>query len=248
MRREQSQKACLSDVAPVSIYCGDCREVLAALDSESVDMVLTDPPYVVGYRGRWNSDQEIIRGDNDSDWILPAFEQIFRVLKSNSFCVSFYGWPHADIFLSAWKRVGFRPVSHLVCVKNQIGLGYFSRSQHETAYLLAKGNPKKPLHSASDVIEWNREEHPFHPNQKPLATISKILKHYSETGDLILDPFMGSGTTLLAARALGRNALGIEIDERYCTIARQRLAQQILDFGPTIEELEQRTLVEGMQS
>jgi DNA modification methylase len=216
----------------VAIYCGDCRDVLRALRSESVDMVLTDPPYGVDYRGRWCSDWEAIAGDEAPGVMLPAFAEIWRLLKPNSFCLSFYAWPHADEFLSAWKLIGFRPVSHLVCVKNNIGLGYFSRSQHETAYLLAKGHPARPVVATGDVFTWDREPVTYHPTQKPLQVISRLLSTFTREDALVLDPFMGSGTTLVAARNLGRRAIGIEIDERYCEIAVQRLAQQVFDFQP----------------
>jgi site-specific DNA-methyltransferase (adenine-specific) len=86
----------------VSIYHGDCREILRMLPSESIDMVLTDPPYGVGYRGRWCSDWEAIAGDDEPTAMLAAFSEIWRVLKPNSFCLSFYGWPDAEQFLSAW--------------------------------------------------------------------------------------------------------------------------------------------------
>jgi len=199
-------------------------------------MVLTDPPYGVDYRGRWCSDWEAIAGDDEPAIMLPAFSEIWRVLRPNSFCLSFYGWPDADQFLTAWKLIGFRPVSHIVCVKNNIGLGYFSRSQHETAFLLAKGHPPRPATAPGDVFEWERESLTYHPCQKPLQVISRLISTFTAEGAVILDPFMGSGTTLLAARNLGRRAIGIEIDECYCHVAVQRLAQQVFDFQPPAPE------------
>jgi site-specific DNA-methyltransferase (adenine-specific) len=225
----------------LSIYHGDCQELLRALPRESIDMVLTDPPYGVDYRGRWCSDWEKISGDDEPMSVLPAFAEIWRVLKANSLCLSFYGWPHADLFLSMWKLVGFRPVSHIVCVKNNIGLGYFSRSQHETAYLLAKGKPVRRDPAASDVFAWDREPCTYHPSQKPLGAISRTLTAFTREDAVILDPFMGSGTTLVAARNLGRRAIGIEIDGRYCDVAVQRLAQQVFDFRPQRHYAEHET-------
>jgi site-specific DNA-methyltransferase (adenine-specific) len=217
----------------VNIYHGDCRDILNELPSESIDMVLTDPPYGVGYRGRWCSDWDELIGDRDPAELYTAYSQLFRVLKPNSFCLSFYGWPDADLFVGAWKLLSFRPVSHIVCVKNNIGLGYFARGRHETAYLLAKGQPPRPQLAASDVFEWERESPTYHPCQKPLQVISRLLATFSPENAVILDPFMGSGTTLLAARNLGCRAIGIEIDERYCQVASDRLAQQRLNFGST---------------
>src|SRR5216683_6439208 len=135
----------------ISIYHGDCREVLRHLTSESIDMVLTDPPYLVSYSGRWGSQWGVIEGDSDPRWVAPVFVELWRVLRPDSLCLSFYGWPHADTFLMTWKLIGFRPISQIVCVKNVWGLGYFTRGQHEPAYLLAKGSPRKPETAISDV-------------------------------------------------------------------------------------------------
>src|SRR5262245_44590779 len=93
----------------ITLYHGDCREILPELQPESFEMVLTDPPYLVSYSGRWGSDWCVIDGDSDSGWVQPVFAEVFRVLKNNSLCFSFYGWPQAETFFRAWKHVGFRP-------------------------------------------------------------------------------------------------------------------------------------------
>jgi adenine-specific DNA-methyltransferase len=216
----------------VIIYHGDCRTILPSFPSGSVDMVLTDPPYLVSYRGRWGSDREAITGDDESGWLRPAFEEIWRVLKADSLCLSFYGWPEADLFLGVWKAIGFRPVSQVVCVKDRIGLGCFTRSQHESAYLLAKGNPRRPECATGDVFPWKHEQILLHPNQKPLGAISRLIAAYTFEDSTVLDPFIGSGTTLVAARNLGRRAIGIEIDQQYCELASMRLSQTVFAFEP----------------
>src|SRR5690348_1178881 len=88
----------------ITICCGDCREVLRGLPAESAGCVVTDPPYLVNFKGRWDQKHKPIAGDGDGSWLLPVFREVYRVLKPNSFCVSFYGWPHADLFLSGWKE------------------------------------------------------------------------------------------------------------------------------------------------
>ncbi len=123
------------------ILCGDCVEVMRQLPDESVDFVLTDPPYLVNYRSR---DGRSVAGDNDPAMLARAFLQVYRVLKNNHFCVSFYGWNRVDTFMRLWKEAGFYPVSHFVWPKRYASRVHFARSQHEQAYLLAKGRPRIP--------------------------------------------------------------------------------------------------------
>lgn len=215
----------------MTIYHGDCLAVLPELPSDSVDFVLTDPPYLVNYKGRWGGTNKGIVGDDNPAWVIPAFSEVMRVMKDNTLLVSFYGYTHADVFVSAWKSLGLRIVSHLAFVKNVWGLGRFTRGQHENAYLLAKGRPPIPEESPSDVIEWEREA-AFHPNQKPVSALYPILAAYAPESGVVLDPFMGSGSTLRAAKDMGLKAIGIEIEERYCRYAASRMAQEVLFPSP----------------
>ena len=216
------------DQAGITIFHGDCLHVLPTMPADSVDFCLTDPPYLVRYKGRWELGQEHIVGDDDPSWLLPSFAEIWRVLKPDSFCVSFYGWPHSDLFVGVWKALGFRVVSHFAFVKRVWGLGRFTRSQHETAFLLAKGRPQPPETGISDVIEWQREADAIHPNQKPTEALYPLLSAFAREGGIVLDPFMGAGSTLRAAKDFGLRAIGIEIEKKYCEAAVQRMAQGVL--------------------
>jgi adenine-specific DNA-methyltransferase len=215
----------------IALYHGDCREILPQFPPDIFDLVLTDPPYLVSYSCRWGSAWNPIEGDSDPSWVIPVYSELFRTLKQDSLCLTFYGWPHAETFLSSWRLVGFRPISVFILVKRQIGLGYFTRAQHEQAYLLAKGRPPKPDIAPSDVLEWHSSGLPFHPNQKPLGAVAQLLTAFSNDCSVVLDPFSGSGTTLLAAKACGRKAVGIEIEERFCEITAMRLSQEVLQFS-----------------
>jgi adenine-specific DNA-methyltransferase len=179
---------------------------LPELQAESVDMVLTDPPYLVSYSGRWDGGREVIDGDSDPSWVQPVFNELWRVLKPNALCLSFYGWPHAEVFLGTWKKLGFRPVSLVVLIKDRWGFGQFSRAQHETAYLLAKGRPKPPTQPVSDVLDWASSSPLLHPNQKPLGAISTLIATYAGRTTAVLDPFCGSASRRSCARySSGRN-------------------------------------------
>ena len=86
-----------------TIINADCLKALPALPAHSVDFILTDPPYLVNYKSR---DGRTVPNDNDDQWLLPAFQEMYRVLKEDSFCVSFYGWPKADLFITAYRTAG----------------------------------------------------------------------------------------------------------------------------------------------
>jgi len=118
----------------ITLYHGDSRQILPQLEADTFDLVLTDPPYLVSYAGRWGREYEPIEGDSDSSWVVPIYSEIHRLLKADAFCLSFYGWPHAETFLSTWRQVGLRPVSVFALIKGRIGLGYYTRAQHEQAY------------------------------------------------------------------------------------------------------------------
>jgi site-specific DNA-methyltransferase (adenine-specific) len=202
---------------------GDCIEVMRGLGRESVDFILTDPPYLVDYRSR---DGRTIRNDADDRWLKPAFSEAHRVLRRDSFCISFYGWPHADKFMAAWRAAGFRIVGHLVFRKAYASSVRLLRYQHELAYLLAKGSPKQPACPIPDVIDFRYTGNLLHPTEKPVSALLPLIGAFSQEGSLVLDPFSGSGSTLVAARQLRRHFLGIELDCQYHAIASQRLQRE----------------------
>ena len=203
------------------ILSGDCIKVMEQLPGACIDLVVTDPPYLVRYRER--SGRSVL-GDDSAHWVHPAFREIYRVLKPDSFCISFYGWPQVEIFMSAWKQVGLRPVGHIVWPKTHTSRTGFLQARHEQAYLLAKGRPQKPHHALPDVQPWTYSGNRHHPTQKSVAVIEPLITTFSRRGELVLDPFLGSGTTALAAQGCGRPYLGIEKDAEYCAIAEKRLA------------------------
>lgn len=199
---------------------GDCIHVLAQLASASIDIVVTDPPYIANYRSRTG---QTVANDDRSDWLEPAFAQTFRVLRRDSFCISFYGWHHVDRFMQSWRRAGFRPIGHLVFQKRYASKQRFLAYHHEQAYLLAKGNPRLPEKPISDVQPWKYSGNNFHPTQKSVFNLMPLIEAFSRPGDIVLDPFCGSGSTLLAALLSNRQYIGIELSPSYCETARRRI-------------------------
>lgn len=199
---------------------GDCLSVLPKIPDASVDLVLTDPLYLVNFQDRSGRS---IANDRTGEWLAPAFAELYRVLHRDSMCVSFYGWSRVDEFFQAWKSAGFRVVGHLVFSKSYASKARYVRYQHESAYQLAKGHPPFPQQPLPDVMPWKYSGNVLHPTQKPVEVLSELIKAFSRPHDIVLDPFAGSGSTCEAAHHTGRLWVGIEIDPRYCESARRRL-------------------------
>lgn len=203
-----------------AILQGDCISLMRGLARESVDFILTDPPYITRYRGR---DGRTVDNDDNPRWLKPAFNQMHRVLKSGGFCVSFYGWHKADLFMQAWRDAGFRIIGHIVFRKRYASSERFFRYEHEQAYLLGKGEVRPPATPIPDVIDFPYTGNRLHPTQKPTQALRPLIESFSRPGELVLDPFAGSGSTLAAAQELGRDWLGIELNKNHHETATRRL-------------------------
>ncbi len=204
-----------------TVIHGDCVQVMRRMASASVDFILTDPPYLVRYRDRAG---RVVRNDDNDAWLKPAFAEMYRVLKPGTFCISFYGWNVADKFIAAWREAGFRIVGHIVFRKRYASSVKFLRYEHECAYLLAKGDVELPANAPSDVIDWIYTGNRLHPTQKSVAMLKPLVEAFCPAGGLVLDPFCGSGSTLIAAGALGLRAFGIDLNASHSETASRRLA------------------------
>ena len=226
----------MTNLTPNRVLHGDCVQLMAALPAESVDFVLTDPPYLVRYRSR---DGRTVANDDRDDWLKPAFAQMYRLMKPRSFAVSFYGWTRVDLFFDAWKAAGFSVVGHLVFRKRYASSARFLAYHHEQAFLLAKGDVTPPTSPLPDVLDFQYTGNRLHPTQKPVESLVPLVRTFCRAGGLVLDPFCGSGSSLVAARDAGCSYLGIELDERHHRTATQRLQGD--PMGPTEEDFTSRT-------
>lgn len=145
---------------------GDCVRVMATIPDNAIDFILTDPPYLVGFRDRSG---RTIAGDVNDDWLQPASNEMYRVLKKDALMVSFYGWNRIDRFMAAWKRAGFSVVGHLVFTKSYTSKSAYVAYRHECAYILAKGRPALPPKPLPDVLGWKYSGNRHHPTEKPVG-------------------------------------------------------------------------------
>jgi len=161
---------------------GDCVEVLKGLPDSSVDFVLTDPPYLGSYKDR---DGRTLANDRNPEAVVAAYPELFRVLKPDSFCVTFYGYPKLGAFVHAWAQAGFDVVGHIVWSKPYVSSSRYVRVAHESAYILAKGRPRKPARPLSDVQPWEYTGNRKHPTEKALSVLEPLIRSFSRPEDLI---------------------------------------------------------------
>jgi DNA modification methylase len=200
-----------------TIYHGDCREVLPAL---SFDAIVTDPPYGIAYDP---SDQKFealtglpaVTGDDtpfDPSFLL-AYNVPTVIWGGNCFASRLPdhpGW-------LAWDKA----------IRNGLKLRI---AECEFAWTNCVTRSRIFRHLWSGAYRASEQDAFLHPTQKPVALMRWVIQLVTMPGQLVVDPFMGSGPTLRAAKDLGRRAIGIEIEEHYCEIAAKRLAQEVLVF------------------
>ncbi len=114
-------------------------------------------------------------------------------------------------------------MGHIVWAKDYASRQGHTAFYHESAFVLVKGWPKKPENPISDVQPWSYTGNKAHPTEKAVSVIAPLIRAFSKPGDLVLDPFSGSGNTAVAAALNDRDYIGIELEERYCAHARKPL-------------------------
>jgi DNA modification methylase len=205
----------------ITIYYGDCLEIMKEIPDKSVDLVLTDPPYGVkrdkgfsGYGFFKGKGKPIMRRRYDDDWDSqrPKKEYFDEIIRVGRLCLIFGGNYYADILPQSrhwivWDKLNTMP-SYGDC--ELIWTNHPSRK-----------SVKKITYKYNGL--FGREKWRAHPTQKPVAFIGQLINKYSEPSQVILDPFLGSGTTLIACKELKRKGIGIEINKKYCDMAIQRL-------------------------
>jgi len=209
---------------------GDCLEYMKTLPDGAVDAVITDPPYGThdlgggyGRRQLWSIDGRNgrkIENDIDLSMIDAAYPE-FRRLVINGWAAVFYAARKTPQFVASTSSEEW--FGNLVWDKAAPGLGYHIRYSHEDIAIFRLGSPHRPQDAIISVIRAPRVSK-LHPHEKPPSLIRPIIDWVSSKGAVVLDPFMGSGTTGVACMQLGRRFIGCEIDPSYFDIAAKRIA------------------------
>ena len=235
------------------VICGDCREAMREWPNGCVDMVLTDPPWMISskviihrsmnpikYRakksiildfGKWDhfEDEDEYRSFTKG-WLTEAT----RVLKEGGHLITFFDQNKSSDLIKLAKSVGLTMRQHLYWLKSNPvprarKVDFMVALEH--AVWFTKGSKSGAtfhyeLGQQRNYVEAAIPQHPrFHPTQKPLNVLGVWIKYLSNQGDIILDPMCGSGSTLVAAKQLGRHFIGIDLNPTYVEMAKKRLGQ-----------------------
>lgn len=238
-----------SSIAPVlnKIICGDAITEMKKMPDESIDLIITSPPYNLknstgngmkdGRGGKWGN-AALINGyatyddnmpyDKYIQWQRNCLSEMMRLIPEDGAIFYNHKWRVQNGLIQDRREIieGF-PVRQIIIWKRKGGInfnaGYFLPT-YEVIYLIAK--PKFKLapkaNAYGDVWEFTQEQKNGHPAPFPVPLIERIIS--STTAKVVLDPFMGSGTTAVAAKNLQRQFIGIEISQEYCDLANRRLA------------------------
>ena len=225
----------------VVVHHGDCLDVLRGMADASVDAVVTDPPYCSGARTaasvtnrggmsrgvKWkskplDSDQMTATG---FVWMMRhVARESLRLLRPGGWFVSFIDWRQYPTMFGAIETSNLRVCNMLVWDKQHYALGNGFRNQHELAIVASKGVGVPHNRSTGNVLSQKRiSASEIHPTEKPVDLMAQILRVVCPPGGTVLDPFAGSGTTLVAAKAEGFHAIGIEREAEYVAIIKARV-------------------------
>ena len=220
---------------------GDCLELIQEIPNRSVDMILTDPPYGMDYKSnrRVVKDKfEKFENDKDLSWLDNFFKECHRTLKDDTSIYVFCSWHNIDKFKQSMERL-FKIKNIIVWVKNNHGSGDLKGAyapKHEFIIYAHKGRSLFREKRVPDVFEFPKisSSKLLHPTEKNIDMLEVFIKNNTDEGNVILDPFMGSGTTGMACRNLNRDFIGMELDENYFEIAKNRI-EFVLKQNPEVK-------------
>lgn len=233
-----------SEVLPVleqaiEIRLGNAIELIKSIPDESIDLVATDPPYRVTPRGSKETDRGMfakklnaqgkVFAENDVK-ITDFASELYRVLKEQTHCYVMCNQTNLQSYLNELTRVGFKVTRVLVWDKGNKINNQFYMGQVEFIIFCRKGKAKRvnncgisELISIPNKKTKRKDGTNYHDTEKPVALMQLLIEQSTEVGDLVLDPFVGIGTTAVACVKSGRNFIGYELDTEYYDIAVMRL-------------------------
>jgi len=223
----------------INLQQGDCLELMKDIPDGSIDLIVTDPPYKITSRGNGGNSggmfqKKIVNKgqvfNNNDISIKDYLGEFYRMLKPQSHCYIMTNNKNITEFLMAVKDSDFHFIKNLVWVKDNKIMGQSYMSQFEYIIFLRKGHHKKINNCGdSDVLTFPNKKlkdengKTIHDTEKPVGLMKSLIGNSSQPDDLVIDPFMGIGSTGVAAADLNRSFIGMELDCDYFKIAEQRI-------------------------
>jgi len=228
-----------------TIYCGDCRKILPLFEPASVDLLLTDPPYAIRNRFGRTKTKTMLDGrpgyrilqfvwdhPDAADSVVAILRLAFSLTTPKASCFVFVGFDTAERYASPAWEAGFvvKPAAWIKKCPPPAGYGTRWPSSFELAYYGYRRGAWFGDRDAKRRNAWVADSYRHgvpgkcgHRAQKPLSLIAMLLRSLAPDGGLVLDCFLGSGTTLVACKQLGRRGIGIERERKYCRMAAERI-------------------------
>ena len=209
--------------------CLDVMEQMVYTDGLQVDCIITDPPYGMSFvSSRRKEKYKAIKNDDNLEWLDRFVDASYKLLKNNRHAYFFCSWHHVDKFKQALEKK-FNVKNILIWEKNNHGSGDLKGDyapQYEMIIYCQKGRRELNGHRESNILKFQKTDNELHPTQKPVGLIDFILRKSVNKGELVFDPFAGSGTTGKAAIIEECDFIGIEIDEAFYQVSKDGLLNQ----------------------
>ena len=214
----------------IDLRQGDCLELMKDIPDKSIDLIVTDPPYLINYcrHDKKSRFSKPIKNDNNPELIQKYINECYRILKTNRAMYMFTNYKTVDFFKQELEKAGFIIKNIIVWNKERNGMGDLSTTfgySYEFIFYVSKGQPKIRGKRIPDVWTFKRvsPKEQAHQNQKPVDLLKQCIEKSSDVDDIVFDGFMGSGSTGVAALNINRRFIGIELDETYFNIAKERI-------------------------
>ena len=223
----------------IDLRQGDCLELMKDIPNKSIDLIVTDPPYKLtsrggsGTMGGYWKEEKAKKGvifDNNSISCKEYLPEFYRILKNKSILYLMCNNTNLQEMINVATQSGFKFVKSLIWEKGNKICGRYYMNCFEYILLFRKGGDKPikncgtpdilkvPIKKQKDINGKN-----LHDTEKPVELMKILIENSSDENDIILDPFMGIGSTGIASKELKRNFIGIELDEKYFNIAKERI-------------------------
>ena len=205
---------------------GDCLELIKKIPDGGVDLVVTDPPYGMNFQSNYRKEKyKKIDNDETLDWLEEYVSELYRIMKDNTAVYCFCSWHNIDVFKQTFEKY-FKLKNIIVWEKNNTSMGDLKGSyapKYELVLFAHKGRRLLNGFRYPDIIPAKRTGNQYHPTEKPVDLLEIFIGESSDENNIVFDGFMGSGSTGVAALNLNRHFIGIELDNEYFNIAKNRI-------------------------